>query len=267
MTTSFLDNPQITRLTRLTFPLNAFALATWLEEGQVNYLHYGLFDADHPNLLAAQGQSTELILERLPAPGVQILEIGIGLGTTAARLVDLGYRVIGIAPDAMQVAIAREKAGTGGQFAAVRFEDFPVTGERVDCILLQESAQYFDPTQLFSLARAWLKTGGQVLVLDQFALRRTDPSESLLHFGEDFVQQAYNQGLHLIEHLDLSTKATPTLDYLLKILIAHEKALTQYLPIAVMELDQLRAAVAANLDRYRQGVLGYALYRFQLKSS
>ncbi len=267
MTTLFLDNPQFIRLTRLTFPLNAFACATWLEEGQVNYLHYGLFDADHTSLLAAQGQSTTLILERLPDPGAQILEIGIGLGTTAARLVALGYHVIGIAPDAMQVAIAREKAGTGGQFAAVRFEDFPLTGERVNGILLQESAQYLNPTRLFSLARAWLRTGGEVLVLDQFALRRTDPSESLLHFGEDFVQHAEKQGFHLVEHLDLSAKATPTLDYLLRILVAHEKVLTHCLPIAVTELDQLRTAVAANLDRYRQGVLGYALYHFRLKSS
>ncbi len=267
MTTLSLDNPQFIRLTRLTFPLNAFACATWLEEGQVNYLHYGLFDADHPSLMAAQGQSTKLIMERLPAPGAQILEIGIGLGTTAARLVALGYHVIGIAPDAMQVAIAREKAGAGGQFAAVRFEDFPVTGERVDGILLQESAQYLNPTQLFSLARAWLKAGGEILVLDQFALRRTDPKESLLHFGEDFVQQAEKQGFYLVEHLDLSTQATPTLDYLLKVLVAHENALTHCLPNAVMELDQLRAAVAANLDRYRQGVLGYALYHFRLNSS
>lgn len=264
MTTLLLDNPQ---LTRLTFPLNAFACATLLEEGQVNYLHYGLFDADHPSLMAAQGQSTALILERLPPPGAQILEIGIGLGTTAALLVDLGYRVIGIAPDAAQVEIARDKAGTGGQFAAVRFEDFPVTGKGVDGILLQESAQYLKPTLLFSLARAWLKSGGEVLVLDQFALRRTDPRESLLHFGDDFVQQGEKQGFHLVEHLDLSTQATPTLDYLLKILVAHEKALTQYLPMTVKELDQLRRAVAANLDRYRQGVLGYALYRFRLKSS
>lgn len=251
-------------LAQLSFPLNAFACATWLEEGQVDYLHYGLFDAEHPDLAAAQGQSTRLILDRLPPPGTHILEVGIGLGTTAAKLIQLGYRVTGLAPDPAQVTLARQRAGAQAEFAAMRFEDFPMDSQRFDVILLQESAQYLEPTALFAAATARLTAGGEVLVLDQFALRRTVPQETHLHVGEEFVQQAARHRLGLIEHLDLSAQAGPTLDYILKILSAHDHALQQWLPQSGRELASLREAVSANRQRYRQGLLGYALYHFRL---
>ncbi len=153
-------------LTQLVFPLNAYACATYLTEGQVEYLHYGLFDQDHANLQAAQNHSTELTIQRLPAPGAQILEIGIGLGTTAKILTDLGYQVTGISPDAAQVAIARERSDGKAQFEVTRFEDFDSLTKEVDVILLQESAQYLEPRILFSQAGRFLKAGGRILVLD-----------------------------------------------------------------------------------------------------
>ncbi len=251
-------------LSQLCFPLNAFACATWLEEGYVDYLHYGLFDAEHPDLAAAQQQSTALILDRLPPPGTHILEVGIGLGTTAALLIKRGYRVTGIAPDPAQVAIARRRARGEACVAETRFEDFPPPPEPFDLILFQESAQYLAPRFLFATAQDWLSPGGQVLVLDQFALQSTDSRESLLHVGSEFAGHAERQGFRLLEHLDLSAKATPTLDYILRILTAHDDALRQLLPQSNAELEQLRQAVAANRKRYHQGVLGYSLYRFRV---
>lgn len=252
-----------TLLTQLVFPLNAYACATYLAEGQVEYLHYGLFDQDHANLRAAQEHSTELIIQRLPTPGTQVLEIGIGLGTTARILADLGYHVTGISPDAAQVAIARERSGGKVQFEVTRFEDFvSLTGE-MDVILLQESAQYLDPRLLFSKAGRLLKAGGRMLVLDQFVLRQTPPEESQLHYGPDFVRRAERQGFMLVEHLDLSTQATPTQDYILWILDTHGEALARILPMGMEGLVGLRDAAAADQERYRQGILGYALYHFR----
>lgn len=253
-------------LTRLVFPLNAFACATLLEEGQVDYLHYGLFDQNHANLREAQEYSTELIINRLPPPGSRILEIGIGLGTTAKKLADLSYHITGIAPDPAQIAIAREKSGGKAHFEAVSFEDYPSQADAVDVILLQESSQYLDPALLFTQARRLLKYSGRILVLDQFALRPIHPEESPLHFGDDFVRQAEHQGFTLLEHLDLSTQATPTLDYILRILDTHRIALARLLPSQAENLAGLRDAVAANRSRYHQRILGYALYHFSYQT-
>ena len=72
-----------------------YAHALFLEEGRVDYLHYGLFTENHKNIAEAQQLSTDLILERLPEPPCKVLEIGAGLGTIYHILVDRGYRVDG----------------------------------------------------------------------------------------------------------------------------------------------------------------------------
>ncbi len=250
------------RLTQLAFPLNVFACASLLQEGQVDYLHYGLFDAGHPDMRSAQRRSTELILARLPACGARILEVGIGVGTTARLLGARGYRLTGISPDPAQVAIARDRVGDAARLEAVRFEDYSADAETLDVILLQESFQYLDPEHFFAEARRLLVPGGQILILDQCRLRSTSPSESTLHLIEDVLAQAGLEGFLLSERLDLTQDATPTLDYILTILDAHRERLLAELPIAADDLDQLREAVAANRRRYHQGVLGYVLYRF-----
>lgn len=56
----------------LTFPLNVYAHSLYLQQGQVNYLHYGLVEENEDvwelGALAAQQRSTELLLARLPPP-------------------------------------------------------------------------------------------------------------------------------------------------------------------------------------------------------
>ena len=250
------------RLTQLAFPLNVFACASLLQEGHVDYLHYGLFDARHPDIRAAQRRSTELIMARLPARGARILEVGIGIGTTARLLGAGGYPVIGISPDPVQVAIARDRAGDLAVLEAVRFEDFSAGAETLDMILLQESFQYLDPERFFAKARRLLVPGGQILILDQCRLKPTAPSESALHLVEDVLLSADSEGFALIERLDLTHQATPTLDYILSVLDAHRERLLGALPMTAADLDQLNDAVAANRRRYHQGILGYALYRF-----
>ena len=249
-----------TALTQLAFPLNVFACATFLQEGQVDYLHYGLFDEAHESIQAAQAQSTEMILRRLPENGARVLEIGIGLGATAKILADHGLEVTGIAPDPVQVEIARTRSGDAVQFEAKRFEDYMAPAGEFDFILLQESSQYLEPELLFSKAYELLEVGGRMLILDQFALRRSNPPQGPLHYGVDFINQAEGHGFKMREHIDLSRRAMPTLDYILKILDAHRDAILRLIPIAAENLIALREAVSANRERYRQSILGYALY-------
>src|SRR5436190_6414933 len=89
------------------YPLNVFMHVLTLEEGGVEHLHYGLFERDDEPISVAQERSTTLLLSRLPPPPARILEAGIGLGTTLARLWQ--YDAVGCTPDEQQIAMARAR--------------------------------------------------------------------------------------------------------------------------------------------------------------
>jgi cyclopropane fatty-acyl-phospholipid synthase-like methyltransferase len=110
-----------------------------LEEGEVRHLHYALFEREDESIASAQERSTALLVEALPPPPCRLLEVGVGLGTTLARLARAGYDVEGITPDERQVAIAKERL-VGGRLHAVPLESFS-TDRRYGAIFFQESSQ------------------------------------------------------------------------------------------------------------------------------
>ena len=252
------------RLTRLAFPLNAFACAMLLEERKVEYLHYGLFKSAHESIQVAQQRSTELILDRLPKPGNRLLEIGVGLGVTARKLAEVGCVVTGISPDDAQVSLARENAGPTASLQVTTFENYRVSRGAFDVIVAQESSQYIDPKVLFAKARAALAREGALLIVDQVALRRVADEGRSLHLDAEFKEHARNNGFNLTEYADLTKQAIPTLDYILRILAHHKKRLQDLLQTDASALEELVAAVAANRRRYHEGILGYALYHFRV---
>ena len=89
------------------YPLNVFMHILTLEEGEVRDLHYGLFERGDESLVEAQERSTALLLTQLPPPPARILDAGVGVGTTLARLVQLGYRAQGLTPDQARVQAER----------------------------------------------------------------------------------------------------------------------------------------------------------------
>src|SRR5215813_7215082 len=160
------------------FPLNTFMHVLTLEEGDVRYLHYGLFESHEESIARAQERSTETLLESLPPPPRRVLEVGVGLGTTIARLATLGYDVEGISPDEGQVSIARERLGGHGRLQAVSFESFE-SPRRYDAIVFQESSQYIDTATLFRKCRSLAGPGADVVVLDEFSLGPVERPDAL----------------------------------------------------------------------------------------
>ena len=66
----------------LTFPFNVYAYSLILEEGKVDYLHYG-FNPQINGIYQAQQNSTDFIMNQLPAAPIDILEVGGGILITA----------------------------------------------------------------------------------------------------------------------------------------------------------------------------------------
>jgi hypothetical protein len=216
------------------------------EEGNVRYLHYGLFAHPGQSLDAAQERSTELLLSRLPKPPARLLEVGIGLGTTLRRLLALGYDAEGITPDPHQVAMAG-----GLPVHCASFETFETT-RTYDALVFQESSQYIDAEALFSRATALAR---QVVVLDEFALR---PVEGL-HSRDAFLAAAARHGFTVYEELDLTNEAAPTMEYFTHRIPAYRERLVAELGLTDQQVDDLIESGAGYRARYADGTYGYRL--------
>ena len=227
-----------------TYPLNVFMHILTAEEGGVRALHYGLFEQPGETIAAAQERSTELLLARLPPPPARLLDVGAGLGTTLRRLAQLGYDAEGITPDPQQAAMA--------SVPAAAFETWQ--GGPYDLLLFQESSQYIDAEALFARAR---ELAPRVLVLDEFSL-----GEGPLHPLDGFLRAAEANGFRVVEELDLSAKAAPTVDYFRARLPRYREALIADLGLTGQQVDDLIASGENYSNRYYSGVYSYRLLDF-----
>jgi SAM-dependent methyltransferase len=237
------------------YPLNVFMHILTHEEGDVPYLHYGLFESDSDTLPKAQERSTELLLARLPKPPARLLEVGIGLGTTLRRLTDTGYDAVGITPDEKQIAVVRERHGDAVDARGVAFEQFP-SPDRFDAIVFQESSQYIDANALFAKAR---ELTSHVIVLDEFALQPLGE----LHRYDAFIAAAEAHGFAKSEELDLSAKAPPSIDYFTTRLPRYRDALIADLGLTGQQIDDLIESGRKYRGLYDSGAYGYRLLQFR----
>lgn len=237
------------------YPLNVFMHILTHEEGDVPYLHYGLFESERDSLPAAQERSTELLLSRLPAPPARILEAGIGLGTTLHRLTAMGYDAVGITPDEKQIAVVRERYGDAVDARCVAFETFPLP-DHFDAVVFQESSQYIDAPALFARAR---ELTSHVIVLDEFALR----PGGTLHRYEEFLAAAKQHGFEKSEELDLSKKAPPSIDYFTTRLPRYRDRLIEDLGLTSQQVDDLIESGRRYRELYDNGTYGYRLLEFR----
>ena len=240
------------------YPLNVFMHILTHEEGEVPYLHYGLFESEQDSLPQAQERSTELLLSRLPPSPARILEAGIGLGTTLHRLTAMGYEAVGITPDEKQIAFVRERYGDAVDAPCVAFEHFPLP-DRFDAVFFQESSQYIDSQALFARAR---ELTSHVIVLDEFALRPVD-TPGALHSYDAFLTAAQDHGFGKTEELDLSRRAPPSIDYFTTRFPSYRQRLIEDLGLTDQQVDELIEGGVRYRELYDNGTYGYRLLQFK----
>lgn len=245
------------------FPLNVYAHTLMLEEGSVEHLHFGLFNGAEASVSEAQRYASQLLLEHLPSPPCRVLEVGIGLATTLVELRQRGYEAVGIAPDVAQISSAKLRFGDNLPVTCARLEDFSAPAESFDVMLFQQSAQYISPLDIFSKSAEILAAGGELLILDEFALDRTEPGKEKLHLLKHFIALAGRFGFEVVEQLDLNSMAAPTLDYWLAGMEKHRTRLAQDLGLSPSLLDELNLSNQADREKYVAGRYGYALLRLR----
>lgn len=250
----------------LTFPLNVYAHALLLQEGKATHLHYGLFQNNKTTLQVAQQFSTDLLMTKLPSPPCRILEVGVGLGTTLTQLNQRGYTVHGITPDAQQIAYIQKNLGSETSVSCHSLQDFKAHPESFDVVLLQESAQYIEPLIIFNKALDLLPLSGDLVIIDAFALKHNEAGMESLHLLNDLVALAERFGFELVERMDLSTQAAPTLDYLLQITATHRQRLVNDLALTDGQLTRLDKSNRSYHKKFASGQYGYALLHFRRQS-
>ncbi|MGZ7080841.1 MAG: SAM-dependent methyltransferase [Thermoanaerobaculia bacterium] len=238
------------------YPLNVFMHILTNEEGSVSYLHYGVFEREGEPIGEAQERSTSMLLERLPAPPARLLDVGVGLATTLARLHQSGYDATGITPDEKQVAMARERHGAL-RIECIGFEDFE-SAQPFDVVIFQESSQYIDAEALFERARRLTR---RVIVLDEFAIDPEREASSLPRLDR-FLSAAQAAGFVLTENVDLTDQAAPTIGYFIDRIPRYRTRLIGDLGLTDVQVDELIASGIAYRDLYRTRVYGYRLLQF-----
>jgi len=244
------------------FPLNVYARILELEEGGVDYLHYGLFEQSGESAGSAQRRAAELLWRHLPT-ACKTLDVGIGVGTTLVRLLAAGFAATGITPDAAQIRHACQRADVALPLVQTRFEDFAVDAGSWQLILFQESGQYIDALDLFEGADRLLAEDGEIVVMDEFSLLHDTPGHEQLHYLPHFLALAERFGFVLAEQLDLTVAAAPTLAWLLQAVERHAVRLCAELGLSAAQLDALNAANRRYAANYAQGRYGYGLLRFK----
>jgi len=241
------------------FPLNVL-FHVLAEDGEVESLHYGLFERAGESMRDAQRRSSALLLQRLPPPPARLLDVGMGTGTTLARLVAMGYDAEGITPDANQIAVARSRFGPDLPARALALEAFREP-RLYGTILFQESSQYIESHRLFERCRELAAPGARVVVLDEFAARAVN-RPGALHRLDHFLAAARALGFRHEEEVDLSAQAAPTVAWFLERLSRRRGELAAELSVSEAQIDGLIESGKAYRDLYASGDYVYRLLRF-----
>ena len=251
-------------------PLNAVARLLPQLGGRADDLRFAVFDGDSAaprDLLRAQQRASDLLWQALPAP-CRLLAVGIGVGTTLARLQAAGFDALGITPDAAQIAEAherqRQRQGPALALECARLASFKTSAGQWDSLLFLESAQSIDPLDLFSAAQRLLHSGPTTLiVMDEFALQRRGPEHGGLHLLGDFCALAARCGWRLTQHTDLSRAVAPTLDVLIDGTRALRPQRMAERASSAEQIEGLAGGLTRRQALYAEGVYGYALLRFE----
>lgn len=252
----------------IAYPLNVYAKLLELSSGAVDYLHFGVFGSNELSVTAAQENATEILFRALPGP-CNVLEVGIGLGTTLARLGATGYNALGITPDPQQAALALQRYKDRVKIKVSRLEDFRCDEGDWNLLLFQESGQYIDPEAIFDAASRLLSGNRpSIILMDEFCLREHKIDDvAPLHLLEGFCALASRRGWQLTTHQDLSDSVRPTLDFLISGISENLTRLAQEVKVEASILEGLLEAIRRHKEMYLQGTFGYALLRFEQPQS
>ena len=220
MTTS--ANPVTASLRQPALQSPEFGLALGLVVGRFTLdmqdLHYGYWTDDveltPQNLTRAQARYTDELMADIPADVRSILDVGCGAGNTAHKLLERGYEVDCVSPNAWLTAEARRVLGTRARVFESKFEHLTLD-RTYDLILFSESFLFMKAEQALARAESALRPGGYILISDIFKLRADEKSP--IGGGQDLRRHRALLAASRFTQLkdtDMTANVAPTFDLL-----------------------------------------------------
>ena len=252
-------------LQQLAYPLNVYASLLQLAYGCADSLHFGLghpgqnqTGSDQPPGYPAMQRATRALLcACLPEEPVVIVDAGCGLGSLAAQLSGQGHRVLAISNNAEEARIARINAPEAdvllADFAALR------PSETADVVVMEHSAQYFDSLLLLSRAREWLRSGGSLVLLDEFVLQDHAPLCNGRPLLAHFLQQVVRSGFTIVAARNLGAEIAPGLRHLGHLLRQYQQPLMAATGIDSGQVSDLADGFTLQAEHMATEVTGYVL--------
>lgn len=185
-------------------------------------LHYGYWkpglEITWANLAVAQEAYSEFLIGHIPPGAKEVLDVGVGTGRFAERLVGRGYRVEGVSPSAALTEIARNRLGDAVHIYQCPFQELE-TERRYDVVIFSESFQYIPPKLSLPLAHKLLKPGGHVIIADFF---KTEAKGKTPIGGGHRLTRFYpvlsEQPFTVLKDEDITAQTAPTMDLMARLL-------------------------------------------------
>ncbi len=248
------------------FPLNVYAHAWQLQKEASNAP-----DQISPHciirLQAIEHFSFDLLTARLPTPPSRVLEVGTELDQTISLLNGKGYDAQGVSPDSYPLIDTKKPLEADNFTNNHPLESCDASSQGFDVLLFQESVKHIDPLTLFNKAVDLLPLSGDLILIDEFALKYDETGLEKLHLLKDLLALAERFGLELIAHIDLSSEATSSFDVRLQLCAIHRGSLIRDLGLTAEQLAQLDDSNQIRRNKYVNQHYGYALIHFRKKTT
>ncbi len=245
-------------------------------------LHYGVFRSGGEKLETATGELTRLMAEAaLIEPGVSVLDVGCGTGSTACVLAaNYGASVTAITTSQTGVEATRARAAAVGVQAAVRCErrdgmDNGLPDESFDRVwvlesshlmrardkLIQECARVLRPRGRIALCDIMLRRPMALLEvrrqLEPLTLLREVFGDARMEPRARYAELMRAEHLAVDQQLDLTDVTRPTFGRWRKNAQRHREALIDLL--GERQLERFVAACVLLERLWDDGTLGYGL--------
>lgn len=195
------------------------AVGLVLGEGLLNMedLHYGYWTEGLriglPQFAEAQEKYSHFLISHIPAGVKTILDVGSGAGKQVARLLEKGYEVDCVSPNAYLTQRLQRVLNGKGTIYPCKFEEMK-TDKKYDMVLFSESFQYVDTRVAIPKAALLLNPGGYLMISDFFK-RSNLPDNGPLGGGHDFDPfcRFMDQSAFAREaDLDITAQTAPTME-------------------------------------------------------